>query len=90
MARPVSWFHRLPALARTVSDSVPAQELAGICAQGKPAVVRRKLRELIRRDYAACDTPLPQRSSALGYGMTRGDYSVSLAFCRCCLRRILQ
>jgi hypothetical protein len=108
MARSVSWFPRLPALARTVGDSVrshysssdlqqlfevqprsaqmllgllptvtigksilverealstflarliaaddPAKELTEIRRKGKPAIVRRKLRELIQTDAVA-------------------------------------
>lgn len=115
MTRTVSWLSRLPALARSVSESVrshyttndlqslfeiqprsaqmllkllptvlvgksilverevlagfldrleaaddPAAELAALRAQGKPLVIRRKLRQLLQQDIAAGETSPPE------------------------------
>jgi len=46
-------------LERLVAADDPAEELAAIRSQGKPPVVRRKLRELVRRDVTANLTSLP-------------------------------
>jgi hypothetical protein len=46
-------------LERLAAAADPAAELAAIRAQGKPPVVRRKLRELVRRDATADLTSLP-------------------------------
>jgi hypothetical protein len=37
----------------------PARELTAIRAQGKPRILRRKLRELVQRDVSAGVSPLP-------------------------------
>jgi hypothetical protein len=47
-------------LARLEAADNPARELAAIRAQGKPPIVRRKLRELVRRDVDAGLSSLPQ------------------------------
>jgi hypothetical protein len=46
-------------LERLLAADDPAGELAAIRALGKPPIVRRKLRELVRRDITADLTSLP-------------------------------
>jgi hypothetical protein len=46
-------------LARLAEADDPARALAAMRAQGKPPVVRRKLRELVQRDVAVGESALP-------------------------------
>lgn len=46
-------------LGRLAASDNPAAELAIIRAQGRPPVVRRKLRELVQKDMAAGEGALP-------------------------------
>lgn len=50
-------------LDRLVAADEPARELAAMRTQGKPPVVRRKLRELVPRDVAAGLTAMPTNVS---------------------------
>jgi hypothetical protein len=46
-------------LARLAAADDPASELAAIRTEGRPPVVRRKLRDLVQRDVAAGESALP-------------------------------
>jgi hypothetical protein len=46
-------------LGRLADAEDPAAELASMRAEGKPPIVRRKLRELVQRDVAAGESSLP-------------------------------
>ena len=58
-------------LGRLADAADPAQELTRMRAVGKPPVVRRKLRELVRRDLVAGESALP-----VGVSLVPGELTV--------------
>jgi hypothetical protein len=59
-------------LGRLAAAEDPARELAAIRIEGRPPVVRRKLRELVQRDVSADVSPLPPNVH-----LERGTLSIS-------------